>query len=144
MQSNGEGNQNFSYFISHKGAILVASLSGHCEDQAAELLQRCKLEIEELITEKVHGVILNFSGVTSIANDLVPFWAQLQSMIRSRHVELRLCGIENSLKERLHKMGVIRLTETTDSLKEALPEIVMAMKKTSLVRTSPSAPKKAA
>lgn len=143
MKSNGEV-RNFSYFISHNGAILVASLSGFCEDQAAELLQRCKIEIEELMTEKIHGVILNFSGVTGIANDLVPFWAQLQSNIRSRHVALRLCGIEATLKDRLHKQGIIRLTETSESLKEALPEIVIAMKKTSLSRPAPRAPKKAA
>ena len=122
---------SFSYFISHKGPILVASLSGLVESEARDLLAQCKAEIEHRLTDNIQGVVLNFSGVTGIANDLVPFWAQLQGMIRSHSVELRLCGIEMSLKEKLMKMGIVRAAETTNSLKDALPEIIGAMKRRS-------------
>jgi hypothetical protein len=125
--------EDFSYFISHSGSILVASLSGLCESDALTLLTQCKNEIESRCTDAIHGVILNFSGVTGIANELAPFWAQLQSMIRGKQLELRLCGIENTLHEKLMKMGILRDIETTNTLQDALPDIVVAMKKRSQV-----------
>ena len=138
-ENNFSDLEDFSYFISHSGSILVASLSGLCESDAIDLLTQCKEEIENRLTDSVHGVILNFSGVTGIANDLVPFWAQLQSMIRSRQVELRLCGIDNTLYDKLMKLGILRDTETTNTLKDALPDIVGAMKKRSQAPTKKAA-----
>lgn len=136
--------ESFSYFISHKGPILVATLKGLCEDDAVVQLQQCKMEIETLISESVQGVVLNLSGLTSIANDLVPVWAQLQGMVRAHRVELRICGLEEQIKEKLTKMGIIRLTELSTTLKEALPEIVTAMKKNSFSKAANSTHKKSA
>ena len=137
-QNDQSDSKDFSYFISHNGSILVASLSGFCEGDAAVLLVKCKTEIEERITDTIQGVVLNFSGVTGIANDLVPFWAQLQSTIRSHQVELRVCGVESNLKEKLNRMGILRSNEASLSLKEALPEIVVALRRSSHSRHSPA------
>lgn len=132
MSSQNENKQSdlesFSYFISNNGCVVVATLSGLCESESHALLQQCKIDIESKICKSVHAVVLNFSGVTGIANDLIPFWAQLQSMIRSNGVELRLCGIESSLKEKLIKMGILRSTETSNTLKDAVFDIVLALK----------------
>ena len=98
--------------------MLVVSLAGEISNHVVPALEACRQEI--LAKEDVNCVVLYFQNVGQISPDGISMLAQIQREIRAKPANLRLCALNENLRTKLLKMGVVRGVEFTDDLKEAL------------------------
>jgi anti-anti-sigma regulatory factor len=84
-----------------------------------------EIKQELLAKEKVKLVVLNFAQVTAITSELVPALTSLQKSVRSKPSELRMCGFQVSLKEKISKFGILRANEMAEDLKQAISSAVI-------------------
>ncbi|MGE5086099.1 MAG: STAS domain-containing protein [Bacillota bacterium] len=109
---------SFNYKINQKNHMLVVSLTGEISNHVVPALEACRQEI--LAKEDVNCVVLYFQNVGQISPDGISMLAQIQREIRSKPAHLRLCSLNEALRTKLMKMGVVRGMECADDLKEAL------------------------
>lgn len=115
--------ENFQFFLNQKKHIAVVSFLGKCTVGSIPQFKKCQESIGALVCKHI---VLNFAGVTQIAEELDPVLVRLQVNIRERDKELIVCGFSSDLKKRLIDSGIIRTYETTNTLVEALQKIVAA------------------
>lgn len=108
----------FAYTISKTSSILVASMSGKINQSSLEKFQQFH---DEILTEStIRFVLLDMSQLTGITLDGIPGLVNFQRALRSKGIEIKLCGMEDSLRDKLNKLGVIRSSEISPSLKVAV------------------------
>lgn len=125
---------DFKYFVSSKGAFLVASLVGLLNDQHAELMQPLLTEVHDNTSALIF--IFNFRDLGEIDGDAVSMLAQIQKDIRSKPAEVRLCGLRPELKAKLLNRGVIRTSEIYDNLQVAIQHPPRVVPKTNHKKAS--------
>jgi anti-anti-sigma regulatory factor len=118
-------NSRLQYFISVKGRILVATFVGSVEFSTIDILANCKAEIAE--TEDIGFVILYFRDVETVSGDGIGSLTKMQIEIRTRSCDLNICSLKPNIKEKLLNMGVIRVSELSNNLPEALTASVSAL-----------------
>ncbi len=113
-----EEQKSFQYCFNQKNRMLVITLSGEMNTSVLPALEACRQEL--LANREVNCVVLYFQDVRSIGVDAISWLAQVQRDIRLKPAEIRLCALEDGLRERLIRMGVIRGLEVSEDLKSAL------------------------
>jgi anti-anti-sigma regulatory factor len=122
-------NQDLAVSFSPNKSIAVVSFAGDLIPSTQASLDAFREDT--LKANKLDLVIFDLAKVRNISSEIVPIFAQLQRLIRLAKTELRLSGISPDLKIRLVKLGIIRQSELTTSVKEALDKYALG-KSTSL------------
>ncbi|MDG0817610.1 STAS domain-containing protein [Bdellovibrio svalbardensis] len=110
--------KSFGYTLSHKNKMLVVTFTGELSSVVLPGLEACRSEIQS--KEDVRCVVFYFQQVGFVSPEAIPVLAQMQREIRSRGLELRLCSLKESIKDKLVRMGVVRGMEVTEDLRAAL------------------------
>ncbi len=110
--------KSFTYSFNQQKHTLVVTLDGDLHSDVMPALEALKVEI--LGKKEIRQVVLYFKEVTIISTDAISILALMQREIRAMPAELRLCSLEDKIKERLVRMGVVRGLELTDDLRSAL------------------------
>jgi anti-anti-sigma regulatory factor len=134
-----QNEKKFDFSFIRNGSILIMWMSGELQRDAQACLDTCWHEAGGGADIKV--VILDFSRLTAIGAEATPAFAKFQKQIRAEKIDLRICGINEELKERLFRKGVLRHAELVVSLKTALATLGQAR---NLSGVSQGAEKKAA
>jgi anti-anti-sigma regulatory factor len=82
------------------------------------ILTKVKAEIAEI--KGIAFVILYFRDVEAVSGDAIGIFTKMQIEIRGRSCELNICSLKPKIKEKLLNMGVIRVSELSNNLPEAL------------------------
>lgn len=98
--------------------MLVVSLIGEISNYVVPALDACRQEI--LAKDDVNCIVLYFQNVEQISPDAISMLAQIQREICAKPANLRLCSLNEVLREKLMKMGVVRGPEVANDLKTAL------------------------
>jgi anti-anti-sigma regulatory factor len=106
-----------TYFIAEKHGILVVSLVGAISKASEEVLKKCVDEIEK---SQARSVVLNFLGVDRVEKPGIPEFTRLQLLVRRKPAELRVCFLRPTVAAFLNDAGVLRPTEVSQGLKEAI------------------------
>jgi anti-anti-sigma regulatory factor len=113
-----EAENSFSYQICGSSAVVIVNLTGILSSESIETIQA--LQGTLVANTDLKSVILNFSEIHSLSQDAIPSIAQLQKAVRDRRVELRMCSMKISVKEKLGKAGILRNNEICEDSKAAI------------------------
>lgn len=110
--------EKFKYSISKTDGILVACFAGVLNFEGISDFHGA---IKEIFSEpSIRFIAVDFFQVQNITMDAIPAFLQFQKIARDRKQDLRLCGMNEDLKEKLLKLGVVRRNELSVSLREAV------------------------
>lgn len=119
MSQNGD--VCFQYYLSDKSPILVITMLGKLNSSAVKTLTECKAEINKFAGKSgIKFVVFYCRDVDMINGDAVSVFTQMQIEIRARSWELSICSLRPDIKEKLIGMGVVRKTELSENMREAL------------------------
>lgn len=112
--------ENPIYSLSVSHFIAVINFSREITEEAldAQPLDNCKPGA--LKSQGVRFIVMDFSKVSNLTFGAVPAFTRFQKAVRFHGMELRLCGMRDDLKQKLIRLGVIRNSELSPSIKEAL------------------------
>jgi len=110
--------EKLEFFVSKKVSILVVALRGFLSQSTLSEFEKCKQEIAS--DPSVKFIAIDVSQLENITVDAVPSFALFQKFMRDHKIEFRVSGLKEDLKDKLHKMGVIRHPELSKSLKDSL------------------------
>ena len=116
----------FQYFLSNNKPVLIVTFVGDIDHSTMEIMTKCRNEVKA--TQGLKFVVLNFRDVDNINGDVISVITQMQLDIRSKQCDLRISSLKPNIKEKLLKMGVIRATELSNNLREALLSLIQASK----------------
>ncbi len=116
--SQNETDQRFQFQLAGKDGVTIFIFAGPMNSSGIRELDRCMTVIEALATVK--KVIFYFRDVSTVSGDAINYLAKLQAAVRSKKMDLRLCGLNPPIREKLFKMGILRHKETSDNLEQAL------------------------
>ena len=106
------------FFVAEKNSIVVVSISGTLSRSGEAVLDKCR---EEVVNRHPKHVILYFKDLGNRADlSAFPALARLQKAIRDLPASLRLCGLHPELRKFLEQKGLLRLSELSPGLPEAL------------------------
>jgi anti-anti-sigma regulatory factor len=114
--------ESFHFSIHRRESTVVALLSGKI--QVTDLQEFSNFQTMLFSQTGLKIVLLDFSQVQAITLDAVPALVQLQKLVRVEKLHLRLCGMNEDLKEKLSRLGVIRSSELSTSLKSAVDSLL--------------------
>lgn len=115
--------QQFSYFLNERRALLVVSLVGRLSAQDGEILERCSGDVKK---SPAKYVILNLQGFTDYDPVLAGKIVRLQQLVREKPAFLTIAGLSAVVKEKMAAKGLIRESELVDSIQSAL-QVVLAI-----------------
>ena len=125
MSQNGD--PCFQYFLADKKPILVITLVGRLNFVAVQALLNCKADINKLSANSgVKFVVFYCRDVEAVTGDAIGVFTQIQIEIRARSWDLNICSLRPEIKEKLINMGVVRKSELSDNMREALLAFVPA------------------
>jgi hypothetical protein len=110
------------YFISEKSSILVVSLVGPLTRQNISVLEACWAEIPRRTFQYAVLLLQEVSG--SIERPVFPHLIRLQKTLRERPAEIRVSGLSAQQLAFLIEQGVLRSSEATVSIQEALGSLI--------------------
>ena len=110
--------ETLEYSVTIHNPMIVILFSGTFNVSCVETLEQCKGEA--LVVKEVTHVIVDFTNVKNFTLEGVPAFVQFQKSMRVRNLHLRLSGLSDELRVKLVRLGVIRQSEVSPSLKDAL------------------------
>jgi anti-anti-sigma regulatory factor len=113
---------DFRFVLRSSGSYGVILFAGLMTESALSNLKTCDEEIAA--TSDFKGIVLDFSGVTSLSAEVIPALAVIQRTIRKKNIDLRLSGLNAATVEKLDKKGVLRKAELAVNVREALAGFV--------------------
>lgn len=116
-----EDRVEFDYFISEKNEFLVVSFLGKIDNNCLDKLSNLKQEI--LSKEQVKFVVLNFRDSIDIVGEAIQAFTHFQKDIRAKPAELRVCGLNPNIKDKLIRLGLLRGNEIVDNLNVAIQSL---------------------
>lgn len=119
-------NGGFHYLVAQNKPLLIVTFIGDMDRSAVESLLSCRRDIAA--AEDIRFVIFNFRDVSSVSGEAITSFTQMQVEIRTRGCELRISSMSPALREQLLRMGVIRSSELSNNLREALLSMVHTIK----------------
>jgi hypothetical protein len=120
--------EEFEYLLKKHGPAIVVTLMGPINHTAISKLEGLRNDIAEF--QDVFLFIFNFKGVPRVSLDAFGEIVKVQMAIREREgAKLLIAEINQEVKTKLLKEGIIRTHELTDDLKVALTQISLGEKK---------------
>jgi len=117
-ESSRDESVSFQYFLADKKPTLIVTFVGSFDFFAVEALLKCKDEITNI--SGIKFVVFHFRDVDRITGDAIGVFTKMQIELRSRSCELSICSLRPPLRQKLINMGVVRLAELSNNLREAL------------------------
>lgn len=111
-------NENFEFFISKKNFVLVVAFSGSLNAQALPQFEKCRQALTE--DKAIRFIAIDLTNLESLSTDAVSPFVQMQKNLRDSKIEFRISGMNETLKEKLLNLGVLRSQEIAKSLKDSL------------------------
>lgn len=111
--------QFLGYFISHKEALVVASLKGAIGPGSAATLEKC---VQEILEKDPKLVVLHLGEIVNFEKECYRGLIQLQKEIRDHGATLHVTGLDDKNKHVLSTKAVVRAEELRESLKDALKD----------------------
>lgn len=106
------------YKIINQKTVSIVAINGDITRHDKTILEKCYKEVSELIEAKL--LIILFKNVSLIEPITFRDLTMIQHDARKKNMDLRVVGLNVSVKNTLSSGGVIRLAELKNSLDEAL------------------------
>lgn len=106
-----------NYKITSQSGISVVTFQGGIEKGDKEALTQCA---QDLLTDDVKSVVLFFKEVDNIDNIALRDLTLLQHNIRQKNIPIRLTVSNNMIKTLLIDKGVVRTSELSNTISEAI------------------------
>ena len=115
---------NFEYFISQRTEVAVVTMVGTLSKDYADQIEECVKAVEAL---EATIVIFNMRDVVSIRDVFVRSFARMQMSAR-RKGSMKISGLRPDFRDYLSQHGLIRQTEMSNNLNDAITSIMRIKK----------------
>lgn len=114
--------KKLEYFISESNNLLVVSFKGMMIEKNTNVINECQKELNAR-NNKEKFIILNFNNVVSLNEEVVGSLRGLQSAIRKRPVNIRVCCLRPEWKKIFAENDVFHKEEFGEGLEATIENI---------------------